>query len=129
MPQTTTTQVNGAAAGILVTFSVIMLVVWVIQIVSYWKVFAKAGHPGWKAIIPIYNAVILTKIAKYSGWYALLLFVPLVNFVWLFILNIDIAKAFRKSTGFGVLMTLLPIIGYPILGFGDATYDATPKAQ
>ena len=106
------------------TILIAYLAVWAIQIVSFWKVFTKAGYPGWYAIIPIFNAVIITRIGKYSGWYTLLLFIPFVNFVWLFILNIDIAKAFGKSTGFGVLMTLLPIIGYPILGFGDAKYDA-----
>jgi hypothetical protein len=97
----------------------IAIAVWVIQIVSFWKVFVKAGQPGWAAIIPFYNAYVSTKIAKCDGIYTLLLFIPLVN--------IDIAKAFGKSTGFGVLMTLIPIVSYPMIGFSDAVYDPTPK--
>jgi hypothetical protein len=124
---TTSTSANGALAGILVSMLLIAIAVWVIQIVSFWKVFVKAGQPGWAAIIPFYNAYVLTKIAKYDGIYTLLLFIPLVNIVWLFIVNIDIAKAFGKSTGFGVLMTLIPIVGYPMIGFSDAVYDPTPK--
>jgi len=116
----TTTLSGGAASSVLV----IVLVVWLIQIVSFWKVFTKAGHAGILAIIPIVNLVFLMKIIQRSGWFALLFFIPIANIVWLFVSNIELAKKFGKGAGFGVLMTFLPIIGYPILGFGDATYNA-----
>ena len=125
MPTTTTTHVNSALAS---TIVILALAFWIVQIVSYWKVFAKAGRPGWLAIIPIVNLVVLAKIGKYSGWMVLLSFVPFVDIVWLFMLNIAVAKSFSKSAGFGVLMALIPIVGYPMLGFGAATYDASPKA-
>jgi hypothetical protein len=64
------------------------------------------------------------KIVKRSGWFVLLFFIPLVNFVWLIVINIEVAKRFGKGAGFGILMSLVPIVGYPILGFGDAKYDA-----
>ena len=117
----TTTTLSGGAAS---TLLVIALAIWLIQIVSFWKVFTKAGQAGILAIIPIVNLVVLMKIIQRSGWFALLFFFPVANIVWLFVSNIKLAKKFGKGAGFGVLMTILPIIGYPILGFGDATYNA-----
>ena len=93
-------------------------------IICYWKVFTKAGKPGWGIFIPIYNLYLCVKIAGRSGWWVLLCFIPLVNFVILIILSLDIAKAFGKGTGFGILLFLLPIIAVPILAFGSAVYTA-----
>jgi hypothetical protein len=99
------------------------LVVGVIIIVAMWKVFSKAGHPGWAAIIPIYNLYVLCKIAGRPGWWLLLFLIPFVNFIILIILNIDIAKNFGKGAGFGLGLAFLGIIFWPILGFGSAQYQ------
>lgn len=96
----------------------------VFVLAAFWKVFTKAGHPGWAAIVPIYNAYIMLKIAGRPGWWLLLLFIPLVNIVIAIMVAIDIAKAFGKGTGFGLGLAFLGIIFYPILGFGSATYQA-----
>ncbi len=117
----TTTQMNGGVGS---TILIVAVILWLVQIVSFWKVFAKAGQPGIFALIPIVNLVVLMKIVKRSGWFVLLFFIPLVNIVWLFVINIEIAKKFAKGVGFGILMSIVPIVGYPILGFGDAKYDA-----
>ncbi len=110
---------------VLIEIAVIVLV-----IAGVWKTFTKAGQPGWSAIIPIYNLYVLTQVAKRPGWWVLLLFIPLVNIVIGIILAIDVAKAFGKGTGFGVGLALLGFIFYPILGFGDATYQgAAAPAQ
>ena len=100
----------------------------VLLIASFWKVFAKAGQPGWAAIIPIYNVYILLKIAGRPGWWLLLCLVPLVNVIIAILVAIDVAKAFGKSAGFGVGLALLGFIFYPILGFGDATYQGNATA-
>jgi hypothetical protein len=121
MTGATTTTLSGGGALTVLAF---VLAIWLIQIISFWKVFTKAGQAGILAIIPIVNLVILMKIINRSGWFALLFFLPIANIVWLFISNIELAKKFGKGAGFGVLMTFIPIIGYPILGFGDATYNA-----
>jgi len=121
MTGATVTTLNSGAATSILLFAV---AVWLIQIISFWKVFTKAGQAGILAIIPIVNLVILMKIINRSGWFALLFFFPIANIVWLFISNIELAKKFGKGAGFGVLMTFIPVIGYPILGFGDATYNA-----
>jgi hypothetical protein len=99
------------------------LVVGILIIAAVWKVFSKAGQPGWAAIIPIYNLYILCKIAGRPGWWVLLMFIPFVNFIIAIILCIDVAKAFGKGAGFGLGLAFLGIIFWPILGFGSATYQ------
>lgn len=89
----------------------------------WWKVFSKAGHPGWASIIPIFNTYVLCKVAGRPGWWVLLMFIPLVNVVILIIVSIDVAKNFGKGAGFGIGLFLLPFIFYPILGFGSAQYQ------
>jgi Family of unknown function (DUF5684) len=92
-------------------------------IVAAWKVFTKAGKPGWGIFIPIYNIYLWVKIAGKPGWWVLLYFIPLVNLVILIIIAIDVAKAFGKTTAWGVcLLFLFSFIGIPILGYGKATY-------
>lgn len=113
--------------------SVVLIVVYVAFVVfyfaSFWKVFTKAGQPGWAGLIPIYNFIVLMKIIGRPWWWVLLFLVPLVNIVVLFIIYIDLAKSFGKSTGFGVGLALLGIIFLPILAWGDATYRGPAAAQ
>ncbi len=96
-------------------------------IIAAWKIFTKAGQPGWGIFIPIYNVYLWVKIAGRPGWWVLLFFIPLVNFVVAIIVSLDVAKAFGKSGAFGFfLLFLFGIIGVPILGYGSAVY--TPPA-
>jgi hypothetical protein len=113
-----------AAAGAVGTvFLICYLVVIVLMIAGMWKMFAKAGEPGWAAIVPIYNIIVLLKIAGKPAWWFLLFLVPLVNFVIIIIVALAVAKNFGKGTGFGIGLLLLPFIFYPLLGFGDARYQ------
>lgn len=107
---------------------VIYLAIFVLIIAGFWKVFEKAGHPGWAAIVPIYNMYILTQIAGRPWWWLLLMFIPFVSIIILAIVSIDVAKAFGKGTGFGVGLWLLSPIFYPILGFGSAQYQGPARA-
>jgi hypothetical protein len=117
----------GAAFGVVTML--IMLAVAVVFIIALWKVFTKAGQPGWAAIIPIYNTYVLIKIAGRPGWWLLMLLIPFVNIVFLLLLSLDIAKAFGQSPVFGViLLFFLGGIGYLILGFGSATYQGPSAA-
>jgi len=97
----------------------------VLILAGVWKTFTKAGQPGWAAIIPIFNLYILIKVAGRPGWWLLLFIIPVVNLIIGIIVAIDVAKAFGKGTGFGVGLALLGFIFYPILGFGDATYQGS----
>jgi uncharacterized membrane protein YhaH (DUF805 family) len=111
---------SGGAAGLIV--AVIYLAVIVLTLAGLWKVFTKAGLPGWGAIVPIYNAYLLCKVAGRPGWWVLLLIIPIVSLIVYIIVALDIAKAFGKGSGFGIGLALLGFIFFPILGFGDARY-------
>jgi len=100
-----------------------MLAVVVVTIIGGWKVFKKAGQPGWAILVPFYNIYILLKIAGRPGWWLLLFLIPLVNIVIAIIVAIDVAKCFGQSAVFGVILIfLLGGIGYLILGFGNYRY-------
>jgi Family of unknown function (DUF5684) len=111
------------------------LLVALLLIVAMWKVFTKAGQPGWASIIPIYNIYIWCKIVGRPWWWILLMLIPFVNFIICIILCIDLAKSFGKGVGFGIGLALLGIIFFPILGFGSAQYQGpaagglTPATQ
>jgi hypothetical protein len=98
----------------------------IFMIASFWRLFSKAGQPGWAAIIPIVNTYFLCKIAGRPGWWVLLMFIPFVNFVIWIIVSIDVAKSFGKGTGFGVGVAFLPFIFVPILAFGSTQYQGAP---
>ena len=99
------------------------LLIALVLIVAMWKVFTKAGQPGWASIIPIYNLYIWCKIVGRPWWWILLMLIPFVNFIVCIILCIDLAKSFGKGVGFGIGLALLGIIFFPILGFGSAQYQ------
>jgi hypothetical protein len=105
---------------------IVYLAILVVVIAGVWKAFEKAGAPGWAAIIPIYNYYVMVKMAGKEGWWVILIFIPLVNIVVAFIVMIEIAKNFGKSTGFGVGLVLLSFVFWPILGFGDAEWEVAP---
>jgi len=101
---------------------VIGLLVALLMIVAMWKVFTKAGQPGWASIIPIYNLYIWCKIVGRPAWWIILMLIPFVNIIILIILLVEIAKRFGKGVGFAIGMLILPFIFYPMLAFGDAKY-------
>ena len=101
---------------------IIYLAVIVIMIASMWQIFTKAGKPGWACIIPIYNWIVILDIAGKPWWWLLLMFVPIVSFIVVIIVYMDLAKAFGKGAGFGCGMLILPFIFFPMLAFGDAEY-------
>jgi len=123
---------GAAAAGILAFMGVIWLIMLAIVIVvlaGMWKVFVKAGKPGWAAIIPIYNLYVLLEIVgRPSWWLALLLlgFVPVIGslamLAVMFIIYWDLAKSFGKDIGFAIGLVLLGPVFMPMLGFGPAQY-------
>lgn len=94
----------------------------VIALVSMWKVYTKAGKPGWAVLIPIYNLIVLLEIVGRPVWWLILLLIPLVNVVVVVMLAFDLAKSFGKGSGFGLGLVFLNFIFMMILGFGSATY-------
>ena len=110
---------QGMAMGITILWAAVLLLV----IVGMWKVFTKAGEPGWAAIVPIYNFIVLLKVAGKPAWWFLLMLIPVANFVVLIIMDLAIAKNFGKGGGFAAGLILLPPVFFPILGFGSAKYQ------
>ena len=94
----------------------------ILVIIGMWKVFTKAGEPGWMSLIPFLNTYKLYKIAWGNGWLFLLGLIPIVNIVVYIMVSIKMARAFGMGTGFAVGLILLPSIFYLILGFGDSVY-------
>lgn len=114
-----TTSGGGAGAAIA---GIIWLAIVVAAIAGTWKMFVKAGKPGWAAIIPFYNLIVMLEIAGKPIWWVILFFIPFVNFVIFILVAIALAKSFGKGAGFGIGIAFLGFIFIPILGFGDAKY-------
>lgn len=120
-PSSVTEQTSIFALG--GTSSLIAVAVYVVTVVALWKVFTKAGYPGWLSIIPIVNVVFLTKIAGFSGWFALLYLIPIVGFVFHIVVQLRIGRAFGHGWVFSLfLLVFLYIIGYLVIGFSDDRY-------
>ena len=115
---------GGGALG--AGFMLVWLAVVVVLVASMWKIFVKAGEPGWAAIVPIYNIIVLLKIAGKPAWWLILFLIPVVNFIIAILVGISLAKNFGKSTGYGIGLALLGIIFYPLLAFSDARYQPQP---
>ena len=100
----------------------LILIVTLLPVLSFWFLYSKANEPGWASIIPIYSTLVWLKIIG-KPWYWLLLFcVPYLNFVFLiWAVNLT-SKSFGKSEGFTFGLILLPLIFWPILAFGSSKY-------
>jgi hypothetical protein len=113
----TTSSSGGSSAGVIIYLAIIVL-----EFVSFWKIFVKAGQPGWAGIIPFYNWWVMLKIVGRPGWWFILFLIPIVNIVILIIVYNDLSKSFGKGAGFTVGMIFLGFIFFPILAFGPARY-------
>jgi len=113
---------NAAPPEISPVFLIVAFVLMIFMIASVWKVFSKAGEPGWASIVPIYNVIVLLKISGKPLWWIILFIIPVANLIVAILAGLGLAKNFGKSDGFGIGLALLPFIFYPILGFGSATF-------
>jgi hypothetical protein len=138
---------TGASAAIIVLAIFALLICLAIAaliIVSNCKIFAKAGQKWWKALIPLYNSWVETKICGLAWWwfpifvvitalfseprmsnYVVSMGLVLVSFNYCY----NMAIKFGKSKGFAVLLAILPVIGLPMLAFGSAKYDKDAKVD
>ena len=108
--------------------TILSLALAVLGIVAMWKIFEKAGEPGWAAIIPFYNIYVLFEITWGNGWKFLFLLIPIANIVFAIITMVKLAKAFGKSGGFAVGLIFLSIIFYCILAFDKSEYLGVPQS-
>ncbi len=118
-------QISDTFGSMLIWFTTAIFSIIILMIVANWKIYQKAGKPGWASIIPIYNVIVLLEIIRKPTWWVVLLFIPLINIVVFIFLQVYLAKAFGKETVFALGLFFLPFIFYPILGFGTAQYRYT----
>ena len=105
------------------------LAVGVFLLIAVWKIFTKAGQPGWAVLIPIYNTYVLLEIVGREWWWLILMAIPFVNFIFIIILLFDLAKSFGKDSAFGFGLLFLAPIFIPILGLGNAQYVGPAASQ
>lgn len=117
-----------ALTAVLATMWIVLAVLVVISVISMWKLFTKAGKPGWAAIVPIYNNIVVLEIVGRPIWWIFLYFVPIANVVAQVIVTLDVARAYGRDLTFGVLMLFFPVPMYPILAFSKQTEYKGPVA-
>jgi hypothetical protein len=110
------------STGLSATGWIVVCAVMVFYIASMWKIYTKAGQPGWAAIIPIYNLVVLHQMVGKPVWWVLLYFIPIVNIVISIIVTHALSLSFGKGTGFTLGLIFLGFIFYPVLAWSDAQY-------
>jgi len=117
-------QIVGMIGGIIGYFILWLfsMVIAAFILACMWKIFVKAGKPGWAALVPFYNTLVMLEFLGRPWWFLLLMFVPIANVVIEIIIVFDYAKSFGKSTGFGFGLLFLGIVFIPILAFGSSRY-------
>ena len=103
--------------------TLVVIAIIAVMIVAGWKLFTKAGEPGWASLIPIYNIIVYLRIAGKPVWWIILFIIPFVNFIVALFVALGVAKNFGKSTGFGIGLWLLAPIFLLILAFDDSKYQ------
>ncbi len=98
----------------------------IFNIICQWKIFVKAGKPGWAAIVPVYNQMVLAEIGGKKDVWGLLTLIPYAGVIWSIWLVNRMAKSFGKDVGFTLGLIFLPLIFYPILAFGKTEYVGHP---
>lgn len=118
---------GGLASGIAGSaFLMVYLAAIVLGFIVAWKVYEKAGKPGWAAIVPIYNLIVLLEIVGKPLWWVILFFIPVINVIAAFLIYLELSKRFGQGAGFAVGLLLLPFIFMAILAFGSAQYQRAP---
>ena len=117
------TELLTTGLGLILSLSMILL-----TLIASWRLFEKAGLPGWKGLIPIYNTYCLYQMAfgKGKGWYIICLLVPCVNAILSIVYSVKLAKVFNKGIGYALGLMLLNPLFMMILAFGDAEYVGEP---
>ena len=114
---------NGASAAFIVIYVIVALAVAIFMLAAMWRLFSKAGQPGWAVFIPIYNTIVLLRVAGKPWWWLFLLWIPLVDIVVSIIIYSGVSTNYGKGTGFTVGLIFLPFIFIPILAYGGAVYQ------
>ena len=110
---------SAAASPLLI---VLWIIIAVVLIVANWKIFTKAGKPGWAIIIPIYNIIVMLQIVDKPLWWIIMLIIPIVNIVFMIMILYNLVLKFGQPGWHVVLALFFGIIYYPYLAFSKASY-------
>lgn len=116
-------QGDGSFFRLIIQLAALAFYLWVA-----WKIFEKADKPGWAAVIPIYNVIVLLEIVGRPWWWVVLLLIPLVNIVVGFIVALDMSRSFGHDLAFALGLFFLGFLFYPVLAFGGDTYQGPAAA-
>ncbi|MBF9018015.1 MULTISPECIES: DUF5684 domain-containing protein [unclassified Oceanispirochaeta] len=103
--------------------TVFWFIVTIILVVANWKIFTKAGKPGWAILVPIYNIIVMVQIIQRPMWWVIMLFIPLVNVVFAIMIIYNLCLKFGQPGWHVVPALLLSFIYYPYLAFSNASYQ------
>lgn len=114
---------SSSSLGFSIITNLISLAICIIVIVAEWKLFQKAGRPGWAALIPFYNTYIMFDIVYGNGIKFLTLLIPFYNIYVLIKLYLDLARCYGYPPVFGVGILFLSVVFLPMMAFSDSEYQ------
>lgn len=121
------TELFASLWAFLASFGIFITLIVVFTIIVRWKMFTKAGKPGWASIVPVYSDIVLLDIIGYNWYYIFvgcLSIVPVVGSLAVLLFeiskNIKLAKSFGKEVGFGIGLTFLNPIFTAIIAFDSS---------
>ena len=131
---------EAAALGLIMAmiagFGMILLAGYVVVLIGMWKVFTKAGQPGWAVLIPFYNIIVLLSVAGLPWYWVFAVFLPIIPILGVLAYMVlavmclhRISTRFGQGVGFTIGLTLLSPIFFLILGFGSSKYVGEQPAQ
>lgn len=116
-------EINTLSNDAIWTIVIFSLALAIIQLAAMWRIYEKAGKPGWASLIPFYNFYVLLEIVGKPGWWLIWLFIPFANLVVSIWVTNLLSKSYGKNEGFTLGLIFLSFIFYPILGFGNDSYQ------
>lgn len=144
----TDSAVLAGVAAFMGAYLVVVLVLAIVMLIAYWKIFKKAGEPGWKSIIPVYNSYTLYKFTWETKFFWIFLGVSFVAGIISGLLGSSsgaglavsaigsligcvitimqlhkLSKAFGHGVGFTLGLIFLSPIFVLILAFGKSEYQ------
>jgi len=108
-------------------FILIGLAFTALWIAGAWKMFEKAGQPGWGILVPIYNLLLIVRIAGSPDWMFILLLIPGVNIVAHIFVSLELGKRFSRGAAFTIGLIFIPAVFYALIGFSSDQYTPPPS--
>jgi hypothetical protein len=126
----------GLIMALIAGFGMLILAGYAVVLIGMWKVFTKAGQPGWAVLIPFYNIIVLLRVAGLPWYWVFAVFLPIIPILGVLAYMVlavmclhRISTRFGQGVGFTIGLTLLSPIFFLILGFGSSKYVGEQPAQ